>query len=158
MKTLLLAALVALLVVPVVGNANQHKCRECEEKRLKPKYNQAERAAKAVLANGVGQLKLMENFKIMMDAMDAQAKNAPDKLQKDWALGAKANLAETYNKTKRQFNKTNKDYLKAVRNLCNQHRIGWGGGVNVSSPFGQLVCMESWDKRGIIFDQRYLNR
>ncbi len=59
------------------------------KKRLKPKYNQAEEQEKAVL-NGVGQLKLMENFKIMMDAMDAQAKNAPDKLQKDWALGVKA--------------------------------------------------------------------
>jgi len=83
MKTLFIAALVGLLVVPVVGNANQAK------------YNQAEIAAKAVLAIGVGQLQIMEQFKILMDAMDAEAKNAPDQQQKDWALGMKANYAET---------------------------------------------------------------
>ena len=149
MKTLFIAALVGLLVVPVVGNANQAK------------YNQAEIAAKAVLAIGVGQLQIMEQFKILMDAMDAEAKNAPDQQQKDWALGMKANYAEIYNQQKIQFNKINKDYLKAVRNLCDLFRIGWGGGPAVHSKFGIMVCTglgPNLGKRGIMHDQRLLNR
>jgi hypothetical protein len=149
MKTLFIAALVGLLVVPVVGNANQAK------------YNQAERAAKAVLATGAGHLQIMEQFKNLMDAMDAQAKNAPDKQQKDWALGMKANYAETYNQQKIQFNKINKDYLKAVRNLCALFRSGWTGGPTVQSEFGVWVCTglgRNEGKRGIIFDQRWLKR
>jgi len=149
MKTLFIAALVGLLVVPVVGNANQAK------------YNQAERAAKAVLAIGVGQLQIMEQFKILMDAMDAEAKNAPDQQQKDWALGMKANYAEIYNQQKIQFNKINKDYLKAVRNLCKLFRSTWDEGPTVQSKFGIMVCTglgPNLGKRGIINDQRLLNR
>lgn len=150
MKTLFIAALVGLLVVPVVGNANQAK------------YNQAERAAKAVLATGAGQLKLMEQFKILMDAMDAEAKNAPDQQQKDWALGMKAHYAETYNQQKIQFNKINKDYLKAVRNLCKLFRHDWLGDRRpVDSEFGIQVCTAfgpNAGKRGVINDQRLLNR
>jgi hypothetical protein len=114
-----------------VGNAN------------KAKYNQAERAAKAVLAKGVEQLKLMKNSKIMMDAMERLAKNAPDKIQKDLYLRVKTNYVETYNKTKIQFNKINKDYLKAVRNLCKLFRHGWTGGPAVMSEFGVRVCAET---------------
>ena len=150
MKTLFIAALVGLLVVPVVGNANQAK------------YNQAERAAKAVLATGAGQLQLMEQFKILMDAMDAEAKNAPDQQQKDWALGMKANYAEIYNQQKIQFNKINEDYLKAVRNLCKLFRVGWTAGIaTVDSEFGRLVCTAfgpNLGKRGIMHDQRLLNK
>jgi len=149
MKTLFIAALVGLLVVPVVGNANQAK------------YNQAEIVAKTVLATGVGQLKIMEQFKILMDAMDAKAKNAPDQQQKDWALGMKANYAEIYNQQKIQFNKINKDYLKAVRNLCKLFRTPWAGGPTVDSEFGILVCTglgPNLGKRGIMHDQRFLNR
>ena len=55
----------------------------------------------------------------------------------------------------------NKDYLKAVRNLCKLFRIGWGGGPAVNSEFGILVCTglgPNLGKRGIINDQRLLNR
>jgi hypothetical protein len=108
MKTLFIATLVGLLVVPFVGNAVKHnKMKSTEWDKIQ--HHQRVLA----LATGKRQeaRKNWKNINIMIDSMDAHAENATDKLQRDWALRAKANLQ----KLQTRYRKESELYDKAIK-------------------------------------------
>ncbi len=120
MKTLFIAALVGLLVVPVVGNANHHN-------RLKETMWDQIRHHQRVIAVAIAKReearKAKDNTYLMYDAMKVHAKNAPDKLQRDWALRAKANLDKLRKQYVRQIEKFDKIVKDQQRIICGLYNI-----------------------------------
>jgi peptidoglycan hydrolase CwlO-like protein len=115
MKTLFIAALVGLLVVPVVGNAVKHN-------RIKSTEWDKIRHHQRVMAHATAKReearKKIKNIHGMIDAMYAHAKNAPDKLQKDWALGAMANLEKLRRQYRKEFGQFDTAIKEQQRKIC----------------------------------------
>ena len=116
-KSLLIATLVGLIVAPGAANANSHN-------RLKSTDWDKVRHHQRVIALAIGKReearKKLINVRTMTDAMQGLAKNAPDKLQKDWALGAAANLdklRKQYRDEMFSFDKVAKDQQGIVCSL-----------------------------------------
>ena len=98
MKTLFVAALVGLLVVPVVGNANQHnRMRDSYWDQIRS-YQQLNKIIQFNLSN---LKKVLKDFRDVENGFKAAAKNAPDKIQRDQALA----LAAGYAKKRKQIEK-----------------------------------------------------
>ncbi len=98
MKTLFIAALVGLLVVPVVGNANQHnRARSMDWDQIRS-YQQLNKIIQFGLDR---EKKVLKDIRDVENGFKAAAKNAPDKIQRDLALA----LAADYAKKRKQIEK-----------------------------------------------------
>jgi len=98
MKTLFVAALVGLLVVPVVGNANQHnRARSMDWDQIRS-YQQLNKIIQFGLDR---EKKVLKDIRDVENGFKAAAKNAPDKIQRDLALA----LAADYAKKRKQIEK-----------------------------------------------------
>jgi len=98
MKTLFIAALVGLLVVPGVGNANQHnRARSMDWDQIRS-YQQLNKIIQFGLDR---EKKVLKDIRAVENGFKAAAKNAPDKIQRDLALA----LAADYAKKRKQIEK-----------------------------------------------------
>jgi hypothetical protein len=87
MKTLFIAALVGLLVVPVVGNANHHnRARSMDWDQIRS-YRQLN---KILEFNRKNLEETLKGISEVEKSFKAAAKNAPDKIQRDMFLGLAA--------------------------------------------------------------------
>ncbi len=96
MKTLIIAALVGLLVVPVVGNATNHnwnKSSYWDQIRSWQQLNKMHQLFVDRLTKTVKDIRDLEN------GFKAHAKNAPDKIQREQLLA----LAAGYAKQRKQI-------------------------------------------------------
>jgi hypothetical protein len=96
MKTLFIAALVGLLVVPVVGNATNHNWKKSsywDQIRSWQQLNKMHQLFVDRLTKAVKDIRDLEN------GFKAHAKNAPDKIQREQLLA----LAAGYAKQRKQI-------------------------------------------------------
>ena len=100
MKTLFIAALVGLLVLPVVGNANQHnRMRDSYWDQIRS-YQQLNKIIQFNLSN---LKKVLKDIRDVENGFKAAAKNAPDKIQRDQALALAAGYAKKWKKIEKDI-------------------------------------------------------
>ncbi len=108
MKTLFIAALVGLLVVPVVGNATNHNWKKSSYWDQIRSYQQLNKIIQFGLDR---EKKVLEDIRAVENGFKAAAKNAPDKIQRDQALA----LAADYAKKRKQIEKDIKVATQRIR-------------------------------------------
>ncbi|MEK9683756.1 MAG: hypothetical protein VW226_04345 [Rhodospirillaceae bacterium] len=115
MKTLFIAALVGLLVVPVVGNANQHNKSHSMDWDQIRSYQQLNK----ILQFGRDRLtKAVKDIRDLENGFKAHAKNAPDKIQRDQLLALAAGYAKQRKQLKENIGVANQRIRDNQRKLC----------------------------------------
>jgi gas vesicle protein len=112
MKTLFIAALVGLLVVPVVGNATNHNLAKSSYWDQIRSYQQLNKMHQLFVDRFT---KAVKDIRDVENGFKGHAKNAPDKIQRDQLLA----LAAGYEKRRKQLQK---DIAVAKRKIRDNQR------------------------------------